>query len=770
MSKRPRQERSFSTVAGELSRNRFADTQPTEEVDEADEKPAARQSIEPKGPPDQQQLEATKKTFRKIRELKYVPNRLKRDQRELQRRRVREYEKYKQWGYLRHQYPKGELRSVQKEFNIWKSRIEALQDRKINKTDNAASADDAGKWLYELADISEMRSAWEAMSAEERQKKWPELMLTTLRNSPSKASMVLEATLDPLPPGYAIHDVLVFVGQNLNLDSIKNAHVRAAMADEVVGLLAHIIEVTPKRHVPFLQSTYGLFAKRLPAEQSRDWYEVLRQQGFNLHKNTLLHFASKLAGKSALKNSAYEILKLMVQRGETLQDASSASAVTTLLHCKAESDGWTQNSESFAAKDALQLFMEHGYTPNIITLTAVLDSLCQHGQTEEAVRLALLFADAGLELDEKTWTTLFAGAKSSLNVDNISKALMVAKVTTTSYENVLSNALHALFYFADTETRTKRIKVPWSIPVFRPMLKIYSKKFELRSLQWWLPESLPLLLGDEGLDSAVDDKFRDPRDRQWDFTHTIQPVVDQLFSTGVDGREAKLQPNATADGVMLRAYIRSLSHPQDILSFYKFFKSRLEEDSIYSSVMLESQGAMIHDAFILAMTEHKELWREALHVFGDMLKDTFLTKAATKRRNDLKEAVKSADEVIDPAAASTEAAPRAPVHPPPTVFTMTILLRGLLYQGETALADQMMQVMREFNIEPNLVTWNTLIKHHALAQNTGVTVHLLQDLEATGLKPDVHTYNAFNKLRDQNKALGMMQSIIDQNRRSIVGG
>ncbi|TQW00698.1 hypothetical protein V2A60_001753 [Cordyceps javanica] len=594
-------------------------------------------------------------------------------------------------------------------------------------------------------------------------------MLSTLYWCPSKANMVLEATMNPLPPGYAIHDVLRFIAQNLQLNLVKNFNDRALMGGEILALLAHILEDVPKGHVPFQQSTLGLFAQRLPAAQAKELYAILEKQKFALHKNTQLQFASKLAGEVAHKNSAYEILKTMVEGGATLNDAASTSAVTTLLHCKNVSEGWTQQPESFAVKDALQLLMEDGYTPNTITLTAILDSLCQQGQTEEAIRLALLFAESGVPMDAKAWTTVFAGAKASLNVENVGKALMFAKATPASYESVLSNTLHAVFYFADAETRSKRMKAPWSIPMFRPMLKVYAKKFELKSLQWWLPDSLPLLLGDEGVDTDLDDKFRDPLDRQWDFMHTILPVADRMFSADGNVADGKLQPNTAADAVMLRAYIRSLSRPQDILAFYKFFRSRLEEQSKYPALLLRNQGAMIHDTFILVMTEHMELWREALHVFGDMLKDSLRTSSAAKNADASDKSAEMTSEVIEPDAltASVENTSSEPVHPAPTAFTLTIMLRGLLYQGESALAAQMMQVMEELGIEANLVTWNTLVKYHALAQNTRMTVTLLQEMEAAGVKPDMYTYKAFSKLRDQDEALRMMQSIVDENRRGV---
>ncbi|KAF1732881.1 Pentatricopeptide repeat-containing protein, mitochondrial [Beauveria bassiana] len=754
--------RQYSTTMDETMRNRFENAHAADEAERSTHTPQHSTSVH-----SNETLAAGRfPVAPKRSHVPYVSPRLKRDKPQLQRVRAHMSEKERQRGYLPFLCSESELNSVQQQFDRWKNAI-----LKLNTGHKSALrySNDRGRWLYEHHDVTSMRDAWEALSIEKRRKEWPAVMLATLTNCPSKVAMVLEATLNPLPPGYAIHDVLHVMGQRLQLDSIKDANDRALMADKVLALLAHMLEDVPEGHVPFRQHTVGLFAARLPAAQAKDLYDMLKKKDFRLHRHTELQFASKLASEVAYKNTAYEILKAMVENGAALNDAASASVVTKLLQFKTMSDYQSQGVDSFAAKDALELFMAHGYTPNTITLTALLSTLCQAGQTEEAIHLALLFAEHGVQLDGRAWTTVFAGAKASLNVETVTKALLVAKVTPVSFASVLSNALHAVFYFATSETHSKKMKTPWSVPMFRPMLKTYAKKFELKSLQWWLPDSLPLLLSDEGIDKEVDDKFRDPLDREWDFVHTILPVVDKVFETEGDAAETKLQPNTMADAVMLRAYIRSLSHPQDILAFYRYFKSRLEEDEKYPKLLLQSQGAMIHDTFILVMTEHRELWREALHVFGDMLKATLRTRSAANNDNVSNQAPDSTSHLIHPdhGKLADETAMEVAVHPAPTVLTMTILLRGLLYQGEDALAEQLLQVMRELDIEPNLVTWNTLIRHKALAQNTKETVTLLQEMEATGLKPDKYTYDAFRKLRDQDKALKMMQLIVDENRESI---
>ncbi|KAL6807179.1 hypothetical protein GGI42DRAFT_351794 [Trichoderma sp. SZMC 28013] len=656
-------------------------------------------------------------------------------------------EMHSQWGYVRHQHPDSQRQSARKEFRFWKTKF-----FKITRPDKPEDPRlpypwrDNAKWLFELNGVRNMHQAWKALEIEDRRKQWPLIMLSTLDRCPDKAHMVLEATLDPLPPGYAINDVLLFVAQRLRLSSIKNVRERTLRAEEVLELVAKILEDAPTGHVPLGQRTAGLFARKLPSEQANELYSMLQRANIKLHPNTLLQFAGKLASDMAHKDTAFAILKGLADSGIDLNAPSPSSAITTLLHCRIAHGGSSESNSSFSAKDTLEYFMDRSFVPNVINATAFLDSLCQQGEVEEAIRLALLFSESGVQLDTKAWSTIFRGAKGSLRVENVAKSFDVAKAANAPYVDVLNNALHAVFYFAEMESRVKRFAVPWVYPLFGPMLRAYAKKFELEPLQWWLPDSLPLMLtqttGNDG------EKFDSNDPRRWDFLETIVPLAEKSFSA--PSNRPKLQPNTTTIAIMLRAYVKTLQNPYDLMAFYAFFKARLEEQGGkdgFATQLIKDQGSLIHDTIIMAMTERRGLSRPALQVFGDMLKD-HLQRNATE---------------------GTEKSVAAPVHPPPGLCTFSILVRGLFNSGDRILAEQVIHVMKEQGVEPNLVTWNTLTKGYAAMQNINKTVSTLQDMEAAGFKPDLFTFKAFGKLKNQGRALEMMEGIIDVNRQKIAG-
>jgi pentatricopeptide repeat protein len=91
------------------------------------------------------------------------------------------------------------------------------------------------------------------------------------------------------------------------------------------------------------------------------------------------------------------------------------------------------------------------------------------------------------------------------------------------------------------------------------------------------------------------------------------------------------------------------------------------------------------------------------------------------------------------------------------------LISRLLARNEKMVATQLMDVMREQGMQPNLETWNAMVKGYAVLQDLPQTVSMLRKLEAAGYTPDDYTFKAFGKLKNQAKALDLMDKIIRAN-------
>ncbi|PHH89119.1 hypothetical protein CDD83_6630 [Cordyceps sp. RAO-2017] len=587
-----------------------------------------------------------------------------------------------------------------------------------------------------------MRESWERVRVKTRRKIWGPAILSTIRYHPEKTASVLEATLDPLPPSYAVRDVLAFVTKRLRRDAAATARERDQQAFQMLRLANKIIGMFPVWLLPVIEDAIGMLADALPVKHANQLYSSLTMRCPMLRRGTKLHFASKLARLAEYKPKALEILHELADQGMNLNCRASASIVTTLLKSFSE-DGEKEGQEPrFSPPRALESLVKRGFSPNIITVTAFLDSLCEQGEVSEALRLGLVVVENGVELDRRAWLHLFRGAKSSVDVANVVKAFEVARVADAPEVDVLNQGLHSIFCFADSESRERMRHAPWVQPLFVPMLEVYALRFDLEPLQQWLPDSLPLLL------TPTEEAGRA---RTWDFHQTVLPAVGEFFFSTEGPR---VPPNATTIAVMLRAYIKSIDDPYKLLSFYQFFKSRLEEQEekhIAARTLVETNGTLIHDGFILAIAGHRLLSRHAVQIFGDMLKGNVAAARGGETEGGQEEGQSAA----------------GTAHPAPSAFTLTVLLRTLLINREQFLARQIIEILDELDIEPKLEMWNTLLKGYALQQDVQEAVQLLHGMEATGLQPDASTFRAFALLHQQGRALRMMERMIERSRRTM---
>lgn len=87
----------------------------------------------------------------------------------------------------------------------------------------------------------------------------------------------------------------------------------------------------------------------------------------------------------------------------------------------------------------------------------------------------------------------------------------------------------------------------------------------------------------------------------------------------------------------------------------------------------------------------------------------------------------------------------------PTVQSWSIFLHGFTRHGKMKLAEQVLNYMRSKGIQPNDVTWNTLVAGYARVQSLKGTVDALSRAEEVGLVWDRWTYGGLQALRDRQK-------------------
>lgn len=87
----------------------------------------------------------------------------------------------------------------------------------------------------------------------------------------------------------------------------------------------------------------------------------------------------------------------------------------------------------------------------------------------------------------------------------------------------------------------------------------------------------------------------------------------------------------------------------------------------------------------------------------------------------------------------------------PDVVTWSVFLDGFVKNGQVKLAEQILNYMRSKGIEPDDVSWNSLISGYAGAQDLEGTLHALKGYDQTGKAFDKFTYAGLRKFRNRER-------------------
>ena len=87
----------------------------------------------------------------------------------------------------------------------------------------------------------------------------------------------------------------------------------------------------------------------------------------------------------------------------------------------------------------------------------------------------------------------------------------------------------------------------------------------------------------------------------------------------------------------------------------------------------------------------------------------------------------------------------------PSVQTWSLFLQGFTRHNQMKLAEQVLTYVRKEGLEPDMGTYNPLVKGYANAQDADGVVEVLRRAEAEGLVWDVWTYKGLRRLRDRSK-------------------
>ncbi|KAI7257167.1 hypothetical protein KC352_g11007 [Hortaea werneckii] len=136
-----------------------------------------------------------------------------------------------------------------------------------------------------------------------------------------------------------------------------------------------------------------------------------------------------------------------------------------------------------------------------------------------------------------------------------------------------------------------------------------------------------------------------------------------------------------------------------------------------------------------------------------------------RRRDTLLQAAQVVKDMQKPLPPPTAAGGASIIQAPPNIYTWSIFLHGFASHGQTKLAEQVLTYMRERGIDPNEVTWTSLVGGYARNQDTNGLLDSLRRMQAEGNVFNEWTQGSLRRFRDRDRLRRMLDE--ERLRRSL---
>lgn len=184
--------------------------------------------------------------------------------------------------------------------------------------------------------------------------------------------------------------------------------------------------------------------------------------------------------------------------------------------------------------------------------------------------------------------------------------------------------------------------------------------------------------------------------------------------------QEKMQPSRQAMGIVLAMFLdQQYAHHRSAIpgyELYKRFRALVHLQAEPFASMVETDH--ISNAFLMSFIKTRKGLLYAAEVIKDMQRSSPDSKVEQCK---------------------------------PTQQSWSIFLHGFTSHGQLKLAEQVLNYMRSKGIEPNKVTWNTLMVGYASAQDMEGTLDVLRRMELDSLTWDEWTVNGLRKFQDQDR-------------------
>lgn len=659
--------------------------------------------------------------------------------------------------------------------------------------------------LIKADSSTSLRKIWEALPLDKRKEIWPDLMILTLKNNPTKALKFLAATyMDPFPSAYAVGDSLDYI-ISYYLDDRKARNTKNAL--EIFRVIENILRLGPPHYFCIAQNSVYLLLKNLDDAFSGILFQVLTKHGQQLHKNTLMHFPSRLR-LSGGADERIELLQRLRLEGGDFNSPEIMSVCTTLLQRK------NRTSEAtFSDSEVFEYMLECGMMPNIVIYNVLLQNALEASDHETAWQIHDMMVDNGIETDAYTYSLLLSDAK--LRDDRPSVERVIRTVSRKGIRNahIVTDLLHTIFIFRQHAMVPNHENQGRPSKTFERMLLVYRQYFHLEPLARLIP---------------------------W--------FEDSYPNTTSISNETLMDAPVPTLVVMLTALFRQLSEPGSVVRFYQHFCDLVQAGDPVATALSESTH--VFNVILKGLGRFPESLAFCPRLIGDMLSQNTVAASGARENqvyrpvhNDsvkwnmptqsqaLPEASKtlpcagsdeneSTPQVFRPDSVSwnnsygdqalsetsetlpytgtdenrgspqvyrpthddsvglnisahsqvPSETPTSPIStatfptsqrrlfPKPDVYTWSVLLKAFMDHGQPRAAEKVLTMMEERGVWPNQVTWSSLMIGYARMQDMSMTVDAVNRLQRSGFNLDMITMKGLAYFRNRRALIEALKA------------
>jgi pentatricopeptide repeat protein len=512
-------------------------------------------------------------------------------------------------------------------------------------------------------DIYDLQLEWKSIPRKYRRNYWPGLMLDILCKRPDDALKFLVATTlaEPLPNRACIED---------SLDYIVEYHLyrqsRSPITSKNFAVLFEAINGLLTKFIPSKVriSSYAIYhiCKHADRLQAETLLETLSRRGQEMNPNLRLHFVDFLARRGATDSAVTLLGSMHRDKVVDFTEPRVASICATLLRCS------QQNPEAVHSESHIySLLLEWGIRPSIIFYTILAHNAFESWDHETAWKIYDMIIENDIEPSDHTYSIFLHNAKLRKDQEALENILNGVKANNIRNEYVATDLLHAMLLLHENQALNLRGDEARasSESLFQRMVLLYSTYFELSPLEDLAPEYFTL---------------------------------DKKLSSEAEGR--RMHPDCATLSLMVSTVIRCRIEQSDLPLFYNRFKSLV--DAGHPDFVNVATEVNVFNAFIKALGKDRDTLPFSTQILGDMLgaeASGVKPQSTDTESNDHKRMVS------------------------PTVQTWSILVHAFMTQGQPRAAEKLVAMMRRRGVDPNKVTWNTLITGYLQMQNMAGAMH-----------------------------------------------